>query len=622
MLPSNTFLIRQNERVISEGAFISILSPQLLGILNESYFERTVFINSTPGGGKSTLLKTFSPRILLELKENNTKEMYRDTFELLNHWGIIDEKSVNLTSVKIECARENYSLIDDLYDNGKAVAVFFELLSLRILRRTLSGILVCNQLEENMLEHITFNYVPDEWKMLLYKYSTGKDIYQWSLKREHELCNSIEEMNTDLIASMTYNNLSVLRLVGNGNILLSGKPVKQKVLIMFDDVHALSYKQRKILREMIFRLRPNLGVWISQRMVALSNKDIFGTDGHIHREYEIINIDENIQKNKKGFYKALKDVSDRRAAMTYKDEYLEDKFEKNLSKNTEKKLDGVLKKIKHQVELLCKNNENYSNICAYLETKEYKDKWEKVMLWQVLHILIERDRKKNQLFLPFVNIYSINGFLEEYEKLRKSIEYFICYKYKLPIYYGMNALQTLSSCNVEQFLDFAGMLFELRIALDYVSRKRRKALISQEEQENVIVKCAEEKWADILRTYSMGLQIQQFISRIAHLGIEHLEQNTISYSGGTYTGIGIRKSELDDLLYDDEDELVKMLKMCVVNNLLSCQEIKQGQIGMVYKVFYLNRWICVKFRLPLGYGGWRPLSIKAAKNLLDIEDER
>lgn len=620
MLPTNTFLIRQNERVISEGAFISILSPQLLGFLNESCFERTLFINSTPGGGKSTLLKTFSPEILLELKENHSKETYQETFDMLKRWNVIDEKDVKLVSMKIECARENYSLIDDLYDNGKAVAVFFELLSLRILRRILLGILQCNQLEEGDLEKIAFRSVPDEWAVLIQRYPTGKDIYQWALEREHNLCNSIEEMNTDVVVSMTFNNLSVLNLVSNDNILLLGKPIRQKILIIFDDVHALSHKQRRTLRTMLFELRPNLGVWLSQRMTALSAKDIFGTEGHIHREYEIINIDERIQNDKKGFYKALKDVSDRRVAMTYKDECLEDKLEKMFSKNTEKKLKDILAKIKGQVETLCNNNDNYTNLYQYLQNRDFQTDWESIVYWQALQIVIEREKKKSQMVFTFVSIYSIEKFLEEYNKVKKLAEYLVCYRYKLPIYYGMNTLYSLSSCNVEQFLDFAGTLFELRIALDFVSRKRKANLISQEEQEAAIIKCVEEKWEDITRTYSMGQQVQKFITNIANLGINHLKKNTVSYSGGTYTGFGVRKTELDKKLYEnDTDSLIKMLKLCVVNNLLSCQEIKQGQAGVVHKVFYLNRWLCVKFKLPLGYGGWKPLLLEDVAQLMQGE---
>ncbi len=621
MLPQNTFLIRQTEKLEtgSESSFISILCPQLIGFVKESFFDKTIIFNSSPGGGKSTLLKTFSPEVLLELKENNGKETYKDTFKMLNNLGVVDEKDVKLLSINVSCARENYSLIDDLYENGKAIQVFFQLLSLRILRKVLEAILKCNQLENSELKNITFKNIPEEWKTIIDKHYNGEQLYQWSLEEERDLCYSIEEMWPEIKTSILYNNLAVLSLIGNGNILLSGIPIKQKILVMFDDIHSLSVRQRETLRNVIFTRRPNVAVWMTQRTVALSKEEVFGTSGHIHREYTIININECVQQDRSGFYKALRNVADRRVAISYKDEGFEDKLEKELSKDSKKKLNTIYNKIKKQIDIYCKGNDNYTNVYEYLLHREYSSEWNHVIAWQVFLILIERERKKTQFVLPFINIFKVVEFEMEFKKLKKDAEYLVRYNYKLPIYYGMNDLQVISSNNVEQFLDFAGEIFEFRIALDYASKKKRKALISQEEQEQIIIRCAEEKWDDILRTFSRGLEIQQFISNIARLGIAGLENNTASYSGGTFTGIGIKSSDIAEELNKEQlSNLMGLLKICVAYNLLSIQDVKHGSAenNTIYKVFYLNRWLCVKFRLPLGYGGWKSLSLEKAKELL------
>ena len=624
MLPQNTFLIRQTEKLESESSFINILCPQLINFVDESFFDKTIFINSSPGGGKTTLLKTFSPDILMELRENHEKEMYKDSFKLLSDLGVIDENQVKLLSVNVSCARENYGLIDDLYDNGKAVQVFFQLLSLRILRRTLEAVLKCNQLDLNELNRITFKNIPEEWKVIVDRSPNGERLYQWTLDEERTLCHSIEEMNIDIKTSMLYNNLSILSMIGNGNILLSGQPIKQKMLVMFDDIHALSTKQRELLRNVIFTLRPNLAIWMTQRSVALSKDEIFGNNGQIHREYTIININEYVQQDKPAFYKALKNVADRRVAICYKNEGLEDKLEKELSKESKKKLETIKAKIRAKIDILCEGNENYTNLHDYLLEREFTSELDSVIAWQVLLILIEREQKKEQNVLPFINIFGIEEYEAELKKLKKDAEYLVRYHYKLPIYYGMNDMQVISSNNVEQFLDFAGEIFEYRIALDYASKRKRGNLISQEEQEKVLTKCAEEKWEDILRTFSRGTEIKNFITNIARIGIEGLEKNTASYSGVTFTGIGIKNSDIKKELEKSQlSDLMSLLKICVAYNLLSIQDIKHGNAenDTVYKVFYLNRWICVKFRLPLGYGGWKPLSIQKASTLLNSNEE-
>lgn len=624
MLPQNTFLIRQTEKIESESSFINILCPQLIEFVDESFFDRTIFINSSPGGGKTTLLKTFSPDVLLELKENHEKETYKDTFKLLNNLGVIDENRVKLLSINVSCARENYGLIDDLYDNGKAVQVFFQLLSLRILRKTLEAVLKCNQLDIAELKEITFKNIPEEWKVIVDKNYNGQKIYQWTLDEERTLCHYIEEMKVDINTSILYNNLSILSLIGNGNILLSGHPIEQKILVMFDDIHALSVKQRELLRNAIFTLRPNLAIWMTQRAIALSKDEIFGNSGQIHREYTIVNINEYVQKDKPGFYKALKNVADRRVAITYKDEGLEDKLEKELSKDSKKKLGSIKTKICSKIDSYCEGNENYKNVYNYLLEKKFSSELECVIAWQVLLILIEREKNKAQYVWPFIPIFQIDEYEEELKKHKKDAEYLVRYHYKLPMYYGIEAMQVISSNNVEQFLDFAGEIFEFRIALDYASKRKKGTLISQEDQDKVLTKCAEEKWDDILRTFSRGTEIQRFITNIAKIGIKGLEKNTASYSGGTFTGIGIKRSEIRKELEEEQySELLSLLKICVSYNLLSVQDIKHGNAenDIVYKVFYLNRWICVKFRLPLGYGGWKAISIQKAVALLNSNED-
>lgn len=626
MLPQNSFLIRQTEKFESENtSFINILCPQLIEFVDKSFFDKTIFINSSPGGGKTTLLRTFSPEVLLELKENNSKETYRDTFKLLSNLEVVDEENIKLLSINVSCARENYSLIDDLYENGKAVQVFFQLLSLRILRKILEAIIVCNQLEDNELKNISFKNVPEEWKAIVEEYTNGEQLYHWSIDEERKLCFSIEEMDMDIKTSMLYNNLAVLSLIGNGNILLSGVPIKQKILVMFDDIHSLSAKQRDILRNVIFTRRPNLAVWMTQRTVALSKEEIFGNNGQIHREYTLININECTQRDRAGFYKALKNVADRRVAVSYMDEGFEDKLEKEMSKESQKKLDGIYHKLLKKAQELCTGSENYTNLYEYLLEREYSTQLESIVAWQVLLVLIARGKERVQYVWPFVNIYTIEEFEVEFKKIKKDAEYLVRYNYKLPMYYGMNDLLIMSSNNVEQFLDFAGEIFEFRIALDYTSRKKKVTMISQEEQERILIRCAEEKWDDIRRTFSKGAEIQQFISNIASLGVAGLHKSTASYSGGTFTGIGIRNADIKAEIEKEEiGELISLLKICVVYNLLSVQDIKHGssENSTMYKVFYLNRWICVKFRLPLGYGGWKSMSLENAQELLGGKEEK
>lgn len=103
------------------------------------------------------------------------------------------------------------------------------------------------------------------------------------------------------------------------------------------------------------------------------------------------------------------------------------------------------------------------------------------------------------------------------------------------------------------------------------------------------------------------------------------EEGTASYgSAGALTGIGLRYPELKKLVGDEEQGYDperyalsrEVLMSCLVNNLLEARpHRKQGRKGQEILLLYLNRWICVKFDLPLLYGGWRE------KNVRDIQKE-
>lgn len=623
MLAQNTFLLKQTEQWNMENTFISILSPQLLEYIDKSSFDKNLIFTSTPGAGKTTLLKTFSPEVLIELQRNAQNEKYAETFKLLKKLDVIDEYQVKLISATVFCARENYSMIDDIYDDANAVAVFFSLLSLRVIRKVIDAIMTTCGMDATDKKQINFRSIPQEYQVLLKEHFQGQELYDWSLREERKLCQSLSEME-DISGNALYNNLSVFKLFENDNVFIDDKPIQQRIMIMFDDIHALSQMQREALRNTVFRLRPRLTIWMTERAIGLNDSEIFGTEGRCHREYTIVDIDKIIQDKNKRFkyYKALTDVADRRVALTYQNEKLGDRLESSLDGVSDAKLKGIIDKIKKKVDAESKNTQNFQNICQYIQGLVGIDLLTQAKCWRVLLIMIQRFKQENtQNVMPFFNVFSEADFEKTYKNNHKIAEYYISLEYNLPRYCGIDTLNKLSSCNVEQFLDFAGEIFECRIALEAMPRSRKK-LVSAVEQERTIKACVEEKWEDIRRNFSFGEDVQRFLTNIAEIGKKSLELKTASYASGTQTGIGVRMQELSDILNDEQySYLLMILRNCVANNLLSCTDVKQGEKGTDNKVFYLNRWICVKFDLPLEYGGWKLLGADKMQDLLTAKEE-
>ena len=189
----------------------------------------------------------------------------------------------------------------------------------------------------------------------------------------------------------------------------------------------------------------------------------------------------------------------------------------------------------------------------------------------------------------------------------KSARYYVCYKCNIPYYVGFSNLCFLSSYNVQQFLVFAGEYFDCyRIKTLDMGVSSKKYALTAEEQMQVLQKAVQRRWDDMDLRYADIDVIKRLLANIAKCGCESRDAERNSYSGGAYTGIGISSSLLKQNIDNPKYELLmKTLGECLASRYLERREINKGEIV----VFYLNRWLCVYYELPLAYGGWKKCSL-------------
>ena len=114
--------------------------------------------------------------------------------------------------------------------------------------------------------------------------------------------------------------------------------------------------------------------------------------------------------------------------------------------------------------------------------------------------------------------------------------------------------------------------------------------------------------------YVDARSIQSFLDNISSLMIRSRDAERNSYAGGAYTGIGIKNAEIKWMQEREAyAELIDILGRCVASNYLEKRTI--GHQSEEYIVFYINRWLCVHYGLPLSYGGWKPLSAMQARDM-------
>lgn len=627
MLPRNPFNTTYAEMVDSSETFLTLFdytaldvkSSDNVSLISEDMFERIVFFSSSPGGGKSSMFHFFSPDVLNSIVQAKNQNI--DSYQYLNNLGVVTDDGVRLLGVQISCAR-GFETIEDIYEGGISKQIFFALLNVRILKEALIDVLALKKSETKDLERITITDIPAELSSFFDASWTGRDYYDWACQEEKKICISINNMESIQAGTFIHNYLSIIQLLDARKILFDGERIVDKVLIMLDDVHKLTQNQRSALRESLFTVRAHTGVWLAQRSYALEEDELLGRDGVLGRDYLSKKLEDQREGGRdKSFYKTLEAIADRRVkANALLDinlfrSCISDSIDWSSDKDSFKKLSTAYKKLQSDL----------SQYMSSLDIKKIVDRcgstYEKAIILRAIKIFI--DRKKNSQQLTFDDSFLTPSF-EDIEKAEndsgiKSIaEYYLCIENEIPFYYGMDKLLSLSFNNVYQFLNYCGEIFERRLSYKYEAKKRQVNNVSPIDQDRIISRVSAQRWKELDVLYSDSRQIKTLLENIAYIGIATRKIGAASYLGGTYTGIGVRDPMLNQIINEEKYRKIKtLLATCISGNLLKMKTVKQGNKGEQATVFYLNRWLCVCFKLPLAYGGWKPCNAELLEHICE-----
>ncbi|HEU0142735.1 MAG TPA: hypothetical protein VFQ79_23635 [Bryobacteraceae bacterium] len=137
---ANPFLDRMSERTTSDQEFVRLFSPKILERLAEDAFEGALHIfRSPPGGGKTTLLRAFTPTALRAFWNARRVQEMSESYQRLSARQILDEHSgPQMLGVLLSCASGYADL-----PPGATVAqegLFRALLDCRVVLRSLRSL--------------------------------------------------------------------------------------------------------------------------------------------------------------------------------------------------------------------------------------------------------------------------------------------------------------------------------------------------------------------------------------------------------------------------------------------------------------------------------------------------
>lgn len=618
--PRNPFRLRRAESIDTEASFLTLFEPGILEVMPTAGFWETVHIlRSAAGGGKTSLIRLFTPSTLLTLCAKRADERVKELHQRVKELGAVDDTGPKVLGVMLMCG-PGYSMLQDLdMDQARKDRLFFGLLNARIVLAVLRGALVLKGLDyPDGLARVQINPPAGEAVVVGLTFPcTGAALHSWAEQREEKLCETLDSLGPLRADSLPGDeSLISLSLIRPEHVIVDEHPVAERVVLMMDDIHKLTSQQRNLLIQTVIDARSHIGVWIAERFEALSTQEMLCSGAHQGRDYEsAVEIESYWRQKPDRFEKLAMKVADRRVLAAPETEI--DSFRSCLqdtldSADSDDKFTSICNTITARLKNRLQENPRFQEWIAAREKAEGTPR-ERAVAWRALEILIERDlnRKQKTLFEDTpLNEEELSQ--RDDSSVNNAAELFLAKEFDLPYYYGPERIARLASLNIQQFLGLGGEVFEESIAAELL---RKPALLPPQRQHVLMKKAATAVWNDIPKRVRHGRELRVFLESVGKFAQWYTYRPTAPNDPGV-SGTAIRMSERASLLEDgyrrqrkDVCRFADILASALAHNLLVAQ-LDYSCKGEKWMVLNLNRLLCVHFDLPLNYGLYkeRPLA--------------
>ena len=621
--------MRATEYIEEDWNFVSLFGLDALDVFDAgSMWTNIQIIRSARGGGKTSILRIFSPKSLVGIHASRNDPNMKRLYNKLKDLGALSERGPQILGVYLSLFG-NYSILEQLeIDSPKQRKLFSSLLMCRVVMATLRSVCELKSLDfPHSLDRIDIKHhgEPNVPNFVSFP-CTGEELYEWAKRTEQKISDIIDDESNNYAGLGMHENLASLHVIKAENIFYGGKSIAEKTLLTLDDLDRLTSSQRVFLSRTLACLRIPIGLWMAERLEGLRGEELLSPDGTAGRECNNPIMLERFwrdQPNK--FENLLADISDKRTRLH--SEYNIQSFSGNLQDNLEADYDDKFKNASDKIS---------QSILDRFDLEQKYKMWidrcknslssppQSAEEWKLLEMAIERDRNKRQQKLFEDEPLDTDELDANITSGMKNIaRYYIRTQYAIPYYFGFRNLVKLSSSNVEQFLRLAGSLFDDMISASYT---RLSVRISPIRQEEILQEDAFDKWEEIKQSIPNSQHVVPFLENVAHFCIKKTRTPRSSYDG--VTGIAITQENLIKMRSNDfrkSDEkyqiLYDVLATCIAHNLLEVHpKIKQGPRGTTRFVMYLNRLLCLKFKLSLNYGGWQKIDLDPLCSFVSKKD--
>lgn len=613
----NPFLERRSERTTSDQEFALVFSPKILEKLSDEAFKGGVHIfRSAPGGGKTTILRAFTPAVLRSFWRAKGKVELKESFPLFVDRGVLDEQEgPQLLGVMISCA-SGYA---DLPSSATAIeeGPFRALLDCRVVLRTLRSLAAYLGFNsDDLLESIQLEYGEGAQDVQnIPKLTSARELASWAEAQEKKIYAELDSFaghnNQALPSSPRFESVLWLQSI---RFLQDGQPVASNRLLMIDDLQRLRRKQRDGLIDELTVQRPDIPVWMAMRTLVLGDA-LLSQGARVGRDISEYAL-EDLWSGAKGIHQfssfAL-NVLDRR--MNRQDtvtgsfsQRLRDQLEpEEIRPYLQPGIDAYRFSVQPH-----EKNKRYSEWLARAEKSTAEPTLEMLVGLFTTRILVARDAAKKQMSLSLDSALPAEDIDEkDTSSLRGAAEIQLHEALGLPYYYGLEQLCVMASYNVEELLSLAAVLYDGIVASQVLGK--RSPELSPAEQEKIIREAADRRLKFVPKQHTEGTRAHQLLVSIGGYCRERTFLPNAPYAPGV-TGVRLSQSEMTKLrggakvLGGHGELLRRVLSECIAENLLVQRTSSASTSRESGSILYLNRTLCAHFGLPLQMGGWQDVS--------------
>lgn len=615
----NPFLERRSERTTSDLDFVGLFSPKILERLPAEVMKPGVHVfHSPPGGGKTTLLRAFTPGALRGFWNERQSEEMRETLEWLRGQSVVGEEGPQWLGIMLSCAAGYADLPAgaEFSPNG----LFRALFDCRTVFRTLRCVAQFLGLDSTEgLKQIELRYddAASELRSIPTAISAA-ELLAWAERTERQLYSRLDAFSLTQDGMLpTHVRFEAILWLESVRFFRNKREIGLQRLLMVDDLHKLRDSQRAFLVTELTELRSTVPVWLAGRSISFG-RQLVSQGGRPGRDFTVHSIDELWTTDRgtqqlPAFAAFVENILDRRLAQQnaipsrrFRSLLANDLNEEDIRERIQRGIDSFREFVAPlrsdpQYSIWLQQADEFARLVTY----------ENVRRLYVIQIQIARNQRRPQLRLDLVPL-SASELDRDTGKEDRAAEIFMHEELKIPYYFGLERIATLATFNVEEMLQLAASLYE---GLRNKQILRRQVMLTAAEQEKILTVAARRRLEFIPRTHTQGTRARLLLTGIGAFCQTRTFEPNAPYAPGV-TGVMLRERNITELenrtspFGQVAEALLEVLAECVAENLLVTKQSAATTGRDAGKIFYLNRTLCVYFGLPVQHGGWQEVEIE------------